>query len=65
MKVKELIEKLREMPEEMPVVLCNLENDGDGDGVVCMAEIENVEIMKANKKVGPHKDIVLINYRQL
>ena len=43
MKVKELIQELAGLPAEMPVVLCNLNDDGDGDGVLYLREIKSVD----------------------
>jgi 3-dehydroquinate synthase class II len=47
MKVKELIEKLNAMPEDLDVVLCNLNDDGDGDGNLPLPEIKSVEVVDA------------------
>jgi hypothetical protein len=68
MKVKELIEKLKELPEDWPVVLCDLNNDGDGDGNVFFPEIHSVETMfllpvKKNGKTGKEEEVVTINFK--
>ena len=44
MKVKELIEKLKEMPEELDVLLCDLNYDGDGDGEVMLPGIKSIDV---------------------
>jgi hypothetical protein len=64
MKVKELIEKLKELPEELPVVLCNLNYDGDGDGEVVLPEIRSIELIPMDAEVGPSEDCVSINFEQ-
>jgi hypothetical protein len=61
MKVKELIEKLKELPEEMPVVLCDLDYDGDGDGEVGMPEIKSIDVDTAITS-GEPIECVLITF---
>lgn len=61
MKVKELIEQLQTMPEDVPVVLCNLNNDGDGDGIVTLPEIKSIDLDDAIND-GVHTDCVFINF---
>lgn len=41
--VKDLIEKLNTMPQDLPVVLCDLNYDGDGDGEVRLPEIKSID----------------------
>ena len=43
MNVKELIEQLKAFPEDVPVVLCDLNYDGDGDGEVRLPEIKSID----------------------
>ena len=61
MKVKELIEKLKEMSEELPVVLCDLNYDGDGDGEVMLPEVKSVELDFASND-GAIAECVFINF---
>lgn len=66
MTVKELIEKLNAMPQDLPVVLCDLNDDGDGEGNVYLPEIHNVEQMDAvntETHMGPGVDCVFINFK--
>ena len=62
MKAKELREKLETMPEELEVVLCDLQDDGDGDGVIGLISIHSVEVLHQNKKLGPDEDCVVIYF---
>ena len=64
MTVKELIKALRGMPGDLPVVLCDLNNDGDDDGDVFLPEITGVELMTAenSEKGNKEEDCVFINF---
>lgn len=64
MTVKELIKALRGMPGDLPVVLCDLNDDGDGDGDVFLPEITGVELMTAenSEKGNKEEDCVFINF---
>lgn len=59
--VSELIEKLQQLPQSKNVVLCDLQNDGDGDGIANLYEIVSVEEETALKK-GKKTDVVFICY---
>ena len=61
MLVSELIEQLKAMPQDKPIVLCNLEDDGDGDGLANLHEIVSVEEETALQK-GKKTDVVFITY---
>ena len=61
--VSELITKLQALPQEKNVVLCDLQNDGDGDGLANLYEIVSVEEETALQK-GKKKDVVFICYNE-
>jgi hypothetical protein len=62
--VHELIEKLKELPQNLPVVLCNLEDDGDGDGLANLHEIVSAEVLSALSTSNSKKeDVIIITYR--
>ena len=64
MKVKELIEKLKEMPEELDVLLCDLNYDGDGDGNLPLPEIKSVDLENAynTEKMTKPVKVVFITF---
>ena len=64
MTVKELIKALRGMPGDLPVVLCDLNNDGDGDGMLPLPEVMGVELMTAenSEKGNKEEDCVFITF---
>lgn len=61
--VSELIAKLQALPQEKNVVLCDLQNDGDGDGLANLYEIVSVEEETALQK-GKKTDVVFICYNE-
>jgi hypothetical protein len=63
MLVSELIAKLQALPQEKNVVLCDLQNDGDGDGLANLYEIVSVEEETALQK-GKKTDVVFICYNE-
>lgn len=64
MTVKELIKALRGMPGDLPVVLCDLNDDGDGDGMKPLPEITGMELLTAenSEKGNKEEDCVFINF---
>ena len=64
MTVKELIKALRGMPGDLSVVLCDLNNDGDGNGMLALPEIIGVDLMTAenSEKGNKEEDCVFINF---
>ena len=61
--VSELIEKLQSLPQDKQVVLCDLQNDGDGDGMASLYEIVSVDKDSALQK-GKKTDVVIICYNE-
>ena len=61
--VSELIEKLQQLPQGKNVVLCDLQNDGAGDGLANLYEIVSVEEETALQK-GKKTDVVFICYNE-
>ncbi len=53
--VKELIEQLSHFNSDLPVVICDLRDDGNGDGAQYLPEINNIEedfVLKNGKKTS-------------
>ena len=59
--VSELINSLQQLPQEKQVVLCDLQNDGDGDGLATLYEIVSVDEDSALQK-GKKTNVVMICY---
>jgi ribosome biogenesis protein Nip4 len=65
MKVKDLIKKLKEMPENLSVVVWNKNDDGDGDGYLYLPEVQDVEISQdIIKEGGLNEDVVFIVFER-
>jgi hypothetical protein len=54
---------LQTLAQEKNVVLCDLQNDGDGDGLADLYEIVSVEEETALQK-GKKTDVVFICYNE-
>lgn len=63
MTVKELIQELLEFYPEMPVVICNLQDDGDGEGMADLHEIVSVDKDLAIHD-GRNMYVIFINYNK-
>lgn len=61
--VSELINKLQQLPQDKQVVLCDLQNDGDGDGLANLYEIVSVDEDSALQK-GKKTNVVMICYNE-
>lgn len=61
--VSELIEKLKTLPQDKQVVLCDLQNDGDGDGMANLYEIVSVDEESVLQK-GKKTNLVMICYNE-
>ena len=62
MNVSELIKVLSDLDPDRPVVLCNLEDDGDGDGNALLHQIVSVEPETAINN-DQNVNVILICYR--
>ena len=61
--VSELIKKLQALPQDKQVVLCDLQNDGDGDGMANLYEIVSVDEESALQKCKK-TNVVMICYNE-
>jgi len=63
MTVKELIKALRGMPGDYPVVICDLNSDGDGENMY-LPDIMGIDIIDAQNTENSDREepVVAINY---
>jgi len=59
MTVKQLIEELKGLDENLNIVLLDLSNDGDGDGSVPLHEISDVNVFSKMEDTTHINSVVL------
>lgn len=58
--VKDLIKKLQQLPINHEILICNIEDDGDGDGMAPLFEIINVSEEKIQIKDKDGKAVLIV-----